>query len=124
MQEEFIRDTLPRRDRSPRRKKLLTFALVEINSPDKNPNTRKHSPDGLSGNMLVKTSSKVALQQLVVIDGLGYDPADKPKVAKMFRVVVRELVDGVGDPVLRCSHKQCIVWVKYLTRHDQVPFSQ
>ena len=39
---------------------------------------------------------EVALQQFVVIDGLGDDPADKLEVAQVVRVNVAEVVDCVG----------------------------
>ena len=74
--------------------------------------------------MFIKASGKVALQQFVVVDGLGYDSTHKPKVAEMFRVVIRELVDGVGDPVLWSGHKQGIVGVEYLPRHYQIPLPE
>jgi len=59
-------------------------------------------PHWLSGNVLVKASGEVALQQFVIINSFCYDSADKLEIAKMFRVVVGELINGVGDPVLGC----------------------
>ena len=44
--------------------------------------------DSHTQNMLIEGSGKVALQQLVVIDGLGNDAADKLEVAEVVGVAV------------------------------------
>lgn len=45
-------------------------------------------PDSLASDVFVEATCKVALQQFVVVDSLGYYSAYKSEVAEMFWVVV------------------------------------
>ena len=56
--------------------------------------------------MLVEGPREVALEQLVVVDGLGDDPPDKLEIAEMVGVDVAEVVDGVGDPVAGAAREE------------------
>lgn len=49
--------------------------------------------------MLIEGAGEVALQQLVVINGLGNDATHKLEVAEMVGVAVRRGIDGVSNSV-------------------------
>ena len=52
-------------------------------------------------NVLVKGTSKVKLEQFVIVDGLGNNAANKLEVAHMIRVVVRDRIGHVRHSVAR-----------------------
>ena len=62
--------------------------------------------------MLVEGSGEVALEQLVVVDGLGDDSTHELEIAEMVGVAVARSVDSVGDPVSRTGAKESIVGVE------------
>ena len=55
--------------------------------------------DWFAEDMLVERAGEVALEELVVIDGLGYDAAHKLEVAQMVGVAVGRWVGDVRHPV-------------------------
>ena len=71
--------------------------------------------------MLVEGPGKVAVQELVVEDGLGNDVADELEVAQMVRVAVGRRIRHVGDPIARVDHEQGIARVEDLLGNDHVP---
>lgn len=62
-------------------------------------------PDSLACDVFVEASGEITLEQFVIIDRLGNDATHKSEIAKMLRVVIRQLVDGVCDPILWCDHE-------------------
>jgi hypothetical protein len=65
-------------------------------------------------NVFVERASKVALEQLVIINGLGNDAADEFEVAQVIGIAMRRRIDHVGNAIAgRCS-KQCVHRVKNL----------
>ena len=74
--------------------------------------------------MLVEGAREVALEQLVVVDGLRDDAPHELEVAQVVRVAVRQRVDGVGDAVAGRRHEERVHRVEDLARHDQVPLAQ
>ena len=73
--------------------------------------------------MLVEGAREVALQQLVVVDGLGDDAAHELEVAEVVGVAVGGRVDGVGHAVAGGRQEQGVVGVEDLPRDDQVPLT-
>ena len=80
--------------------------------------------DQLGKDVFVEGSGEVAFEQLVVIDSLGNNPSHELEVAKMVRVNVREVIDGVSDPISRTALKEGIVGVEDLPGDDDVPLPQ
>ena len=74
--------------------------------------------------VFVEGPREVALEQLVVVDGLGDDPPDKLEVAEMVGVDVTEVVDGIGDSVAGAALEEGVVGVEDLPADDNVPFPQ
>lgn len=78
--------------------------------------------DTLAKDVLVEGAREVALEQLVVVDGLGDDAADELEIAQVVRVAVRRRVDHIRDAVTRRRREQRVHWVEDLTRDDHVPY--
>ena len=74
--------------------------------------------------MFIEGACEVALEQLVVVDGLGDDPAHELEVAEVVGVTVGGGVDGVSDAVARRRAEQRVHRVEDLLGDDQVPLSQ
>ena len=70
--------------------------------------------DSLGKNVFVERASEVALQQLLVVDGLGDDSANEPEVLEMVGVDVGDIIDGVGHSVPRAGLEQGVVGVEDL----------
>jgi len=51
--------------------------------------------------VLVERARKVALEQLVVINGLGNDSANEFEVAQVIGIAMRRRINHVGDPIAR-----------------------
>ena len=71
--------------------------------------------------MLVERTCEVALEQLIVVDSLSDDAANKFKVAKMIGIAVRGWVDHVGDTVARRGGEERVHRVENLSRTDNIP---
>ena len=80
--------------------------------------------DGLPQDVLVERPGEVAVEKLVVVDGLGDHPPDEPEVVQVVGVHVGAGVGFVGDPVPRRSGEQGVVWVEHIPGDDDVEFSQ
>ena len=74
--------------------------------------------------MLVKGTCEVALQQLVVVDGLGDDAPDELEVTQVIRVAVRRRIDHVRDSIARRRREQGVHRIENLPRNDHVPSNQ
>ncbi len=79
--------------------------------------------DGFGQNVLVKAPSKVTLEQFVVVNGLGDNPADEREVVQMVGVCLTLLVDHVGDFVARRRLEQRVHGVEDFPRNDYVPIN-
>ena len=80
--------------------------------------------DQLGKDMLVEGSGEVAFKQLVDIDSLGNNPSHKLEVTKMVGVNVREVIDGVSDPISRTTLEEGIVGFEDLPGNDDVQLPQ
>ena len=80
--------------------------------------------DQLGKDMLVEGSGEVAFKQLVDIDSLGNIPSHKLEVTKMVGVNVREVIDGVSDPISRTTLEEGIDGFEDLPGNDDVPLPQ
>lgn len=80
--------------------------------------------DRCTSDVLVEGPGEVTLHQLVVIDRLGNDTANKLEVAQMVAVTVWRSIDCVCDTVSRRGTKQGIHWVENLAGNDDVPLTQ
>ncbi len=74
--------------------------------------------------MFVEGASEVALEQLVIVDGLGDEAADEFEVAQMVAVDERGRVDGVGHPIGRRHPEEAVIGVEDLATHQQVPLTE
>ena len=74
--------------------------------------------------VFVEGPGEVAFKQLIIVDGFGNDPSDKLEIAQMVGVNVREIMDGVSDPVTRATLEEGIVGVEDLPGDDDVPLPQ
>ena len=80
--------------------------------------------DKFGQDVFVEGSGEVALEQLVVVDGLGNNPSNELEVAKVVGVDVWEVVDGVSDPVTGTALEEGIVGVEDLPGDDDIPLPQ
>ena len=78
----------------------------------------------LTQDVFVEGACKETVQQLVVINRLGNDPADEFKVAQVVRVAVGQGVGLVGDAIPRGGSEQGVVGVEHLPGHDNEPLSE
>lgn len=81
-------------------------------------------PDTLAQDVLVEAACEVALQQSVVVHGLGHHATYELEVAEVVWVAVGRGVNGVGDPVAGRGAEQGVHGVKHLPGDDHVPLSQ
>jgi len=77
--------------------------------------------DAFAENVLVEGSGEVALEQFVVVDGLGDDATDKFEVTQVIRVAVRGRVDHISDAVTGRCGKERVHRVEDLARYYDVP---
>lgn len=98
-------------------KQSNTLTTTKTNKENSLPNT-------LPQNVFVKAACEVALQEPVIIHGLGHYPSHKLEVTEMVGIAVRRRVDGVGDPVSRRRAEQSVHGVKHFSGDDHVPLSQ
>ena len=80
--------------------------------------------DGLSQDVFIERSCEVAIQQLVVIDGLCYHAADEFEVVEMVGVDMGTRVGLVRHSVSRRRGEQGVVGVKHVPSDDDVELSQ
>lgn len=81
-------------------------------------------PYSTSEDMFVEGPRKVALEEFVVVNGLGDETADKLKVAEVIAVDEGGWVDGVGDPIGGRNAEETVIWVENLPAHEEIPFAE
>ena len=80
--------------------------------------------DRLPEDVLVERPREVAVQEFVVVDGLGNHPANETEVVQMVWVHVGAGIGTVGDSVSRGGGEKSVVWVEQVSGDDDVEFSQ
>ena len=81
-------------------------------------------PDALPQDVLVEAAGEVALQEPVVVHGLGHHATHELEVAQVVGVAVRRGVDGVGDAVAGRRAEQGVHGVEHLPGDDHVPLPE
>ncbi|KAH3893123.1 hypothetical protein DPMN_017267 [Dreissena polymorpha] len=74
--------------------------------------------------MLVEGPREITLHELVIVDGLGNNPAHELEIAQVVAVAVREGVDGIDDTVAWRGDEQSVHRVEDLAGYDDVPLPQ
>ena len=77
--------------------------------------------DDLEMTLRLFLPGEVALEELVVVNGLGNHPADKLEVVEVVGVGLRLLIDGVSDLVAWRHLEQGVHGVENLPGDDDVP---
>ena len=78
----------------------------------------------LAQDVLVERPREVTVQELVVVDRFGDDPAYKLEVVQVNGVNVGTRIGHVRGPVPSSGLEQSIVGVKHLPGNNQVPLPQ
>ena len=74
--------------------------------------------------MLVERAREVAVEELVVVDGLCDDVSDKLEVIQVLGVDVGQGVGHVRHAVAGRGLEEGVVGVEHLPRNDDVPLSE
>ena len=80
--------------------------------------------DGLPEDVLVEGAREEAVQELVVVDGLGDNPAHKLEVVEMIRVDMRARIRHVGHAIAGRGLEEGVVGVEHLPGDYEVPLPQ
>ena len=74
--------------------------------------------------MLVKRPGEEAVQQFVIVDGLGDESPHEFEVTQVVGVDVRVRIDHVSDSISGGRPEQRVVGVENVARYDAVPLAE